>query len=58
MDNITMDSYNHIELGYDAFEKEYYVADRLEHRWRWFKRLSEAKSFYEFLKGNKWIKNN
>lgn len=53
MDNIIMDSYNHIELGYDAFEKEYYVADRLEHRWRWFKRLSEAKSFYEFLKGNK-----
>lgn len=53
MEYITMESHQFIELGFDRIGREYYVADKLEHKWKWFKRLSEAKSFYEYLKGNK-----
>lgn len=44
---ITIDQKGNWVLGYDTIGEEYFIWNRLEHKWLWFKRLSSATKAFE-----------
>ena len=51
MDYATIDEKGNWIVGYDIVGKEYFVWNKLEHKWFWFKKLSEAQKLFEIMKG-------
>lgn len=50
-DNITIDEYHWIRLGYSTIDQEYFVWDRLQHNWWWYKKLPQARKQFNIMKG-------
>lgn len=49
MDYTTIDEKNNIILGYDVTGKEYFVWDKTNSKWQWFKSLSQAKNYFDAI---------
>lgn len=47
MEYITIEEKHNIILGFDEIGKEYFVNDKNNHAWMWFKSLSQAKQYYD-----------
>lgn len=47
MESITLREYKHLSLGYDLIGKEYYVWDKLNNKWFWFKYRDDANLRFE-----------
>ena len=47
MESITLREYKHLSLGYDLIGKEYYVWDKLNNKWFWFKYRDDANLSFE-----------
>lgn len=51
MEYTTIDEKGDRVLGFDVVGKEYFIWNKLEHKWIWFKKLSEAQKLFDVMKG-------
>lgn len=49
MEYQTIDEKYNVVWGYDTIGKEYFVNDKNNHKWMWFKTLSQAKTYYDAM---------
>lgn len=49
MDYTTIDEKSNIILGYDTTGKEYFVWDKTNSKWQWFKSLSQAQNYFNTI---------
>lgn len=56
MEYTTIDEKGDKVLGFDVVGKEYFIWNKLEHKWIWFKKLSEAQKLFDIMKGQKMIR--
>lgn len=49
MNYTTIDEKQNIILGYDVTGKEYFVWDKTNSKWQWFKSLSQAQNYFNTI---------
>lgn len=49
MDYTTINEKRNIVLGYDQTGKEYFVWDKTNSKWQWFKSLSQAQNYFNTI---------
>lgn len=50
---ITLREFKQYTLGYDLIGKEYYIWDKINKKWFWFKSLEQANLKFNLFKGIK-----